>query len=137
MCLKVVVCVLSRDINGSREGVGVQAFFPSVAEVYNNQQPIAMDSYKGCSQFVTQSHQIYNSKQTRQEQEQHCFVLGTDFNKSSKSAKAEEEEQEQEQDGETQKPLLHFFEDCPPKNSDSWLDLASNSSIQNGNFIGL
>lgn len=130
--------MLSRDISGSREGVGMQAFFPSVAdsarsiaEVYS--QPIGMDSYKGCSQYVSQNHQIYSSKQARQQQEQHCFVLGTDFNKSSRSAKTEEEDE----DAETQKPLLHFFEDCPPKSSDSWLDLASNSSIQSGNFIGL
>ncbi|TYK07223.1 growth-regulating factor 5 isoform X1 [Cucumis melo var. makuwa] len=127
-----------RDISGPREGVGMQAFFPSVAdsarsiaEVYS--QPIGMDSYKGCSQYVSQNHQIYSSKQARQQQEQHCFVLGTDFNKSSRSAKTEEEDE----DAETQKPLLHFFEDCPPKTSDSWLDLASNSSIQSGNFIGL
>ncbi|KAG7036410.1 Growth-regulating factor 5 [Cucurbita argyrosperma subsp. argyrosperma] len=126
-----------RDINGPREGVGVQAFFPSVAdsarsigEVYS--QPIGMDSYKGFSHAVSNSHQIYSSKQARQQQEQHCFVLGTDFNKSTRSAKTEEED-----DAETQKPLLHFFEDCPPKNSDSWLDLATNSSIQSGNFIGL
>ncbi|XP_022152690.1 growth-regulating factor 5-like isoform X2 [Momordica charantia] len=125
-----------RDMDGPREGVGVQSFFPSIAdsarslaEVYN--QPMAMDSYK---QSVSQSHQIYSSKQARHQQEQHCFVLGTDFNKPSRSAKTEEEEEE---DAETQKPLLHFFEDCPPKNSDSWLDLASSSSIQSGNFIGL
>lgn len=85
------------------------------------------DTYKYSPHHHHQQFQTFSdtSKQQDPEDQQHCFVLGTDF-KSARSMKVEKED-------DTQKPLHHFFEEWPPKNTDSWLDLSSNSRIHPGN----
>ncbi|KAK4839672.1 hypothetical protein QYF36_023887 [Acer negundo] len=83
-----------------------------------------------------QSHQFHQSF-SHNSKPQHCFVLGTDFNSSTSSAtraplKIDKEDHDDHDDDETQKPLHHFFGEWPPKNTDSaWLDLASNSRVNN------
>ncbi|KAJ7951511.1 Growth-regulating factor-like protein [Quillaja saponaria] len=116
-----------RHMQGVRDGVDERAFFPEASGTARNvsdsyQQLTDSRSCKGYSQSHFQSSSD-SSKQQQQQQEQHCFVLGNDF-KSPRSIKSEK-------DADTQKPLHHFFEDWPPKNTDSWLDLASNSRIPN------
>ncbi|XP_043704308.1 growth-regulating factor 1-like isoform X2 [Telopea speciosissima] len=53
---------------------------------------------------------VSKQQEERQNQEQHCFVLGTDI-KSERPMKVEREEVPQQ-------PLLHFFDEWPPKNRD-------------------
>ncbi|XP_019443545.1 PREDICTED: growth-regulating factor 5-like isoform X2 [Lupinus angustifolius] len=112
-----------RHIHGMREGVDERAFFPEAsgsARTYpDSYQQLSMSSYKPYSN----SH-FQNMNENTSKQEQHCFVLGTDF-KSDRLSKEKETETTT-----SQKPLHHFFGEWTPKNTDSWLDLASNSRIQ-------
>ncbi|KAF8406791.1 hypothetical protein HHK36_005912 [Tetracentron sinense] len=71
----------------------------------------------GYSQLQLQS---IDDTSKQQQQEQHCFVLGTDF-KCERPVKVQREE-------EPQKPLRHFFDEWPPKNRDSWHDLEEDRS---------
>ena len=110
-----------------REGVDERAFFPeasgSARSYSNSYQQLSMSSYKS---YSSNSHfQNINDNNPRQQEQQHCFVLGTDF-KSTRPSKEKESET-------SQRPLHHFFGEWPPKNTtDSWLDLASNSRIPSG-----
>ncbi|KAF5452947.1 hypothetical protein F2P56_027898 [Juglans regia] len=107
---------------GAKEGVDEKAFFPEASGTSKSlpdsyQRSLTTDSYKGYSH--TQFQSLTDS--AKQQQEQHCFVLGTDF-KSPGLVKTEK-------NVEVQKPLHQFFGEWPPKNTDSWLDLASNSRL--------
>lgn len=97
--------------------------------------PLRMNSYlnqseqKSCSSLQggysllqLQNLTDVSKQQEQQRQEQHCFVLGTDFN-SERPVKVEREE-------ESQQPLRHFFDERPTKNRDSWLDLEEDRSKQ-------
>ncbi|XP_062025254.1 growth-regulating factor 5-like [Rosa rugosa] len=112
-----------RYLQGTKEGVDHElAFFP--AESSANARSL-MSSYKGySSQSQFQSLTDHYPQQQSQD-EQHCYVLGTDF-KSSRPIKTENKEADQ-----TQKSLHHFFGDWPPKSTDTWLDLAPNSRLHN------
>ncbi|KAI4329088.1 hypothetical protein L6164_021390 [Bauhinia variegata] len=111
----------SRHIHGMREGVDERAFFPEVSGTArsfpDSYQQLSISSYKSYS-----NSQFQNVNDNPRQQEPHCFVLGTDF-KSARPSKGEKEAET------SQRPLHHFFGEWPPKNSDSWLDLASNSRI--------
>ncbi|XWS20075.1 hypothetical protein CRYUN_Cryun31cG0070400 [Craigia yunnanensis] len=119
--------------HGTREGVDERSFFPeasgSVRVVPDSYQPLTASSYKSYLQSEYQEFGNSGSKQRQQQREQHCFVLGTDI-KSARPIKLEK-------DDETQKPVHQFFGDWPPRNTDSWLDLASNSGVHSGNSISL
>ncbi|XP_027337693.1 growth-regulating factor 5 [Abrus precatorius] len=113
-----------RHVHGIRESVDERAFFPeasgSARSYPDSYQNLSMSSYKS---YSNSSFQNMNDNPRQQEQQQqHCFVLGTDF-KSTRPSKEKETET-------SQRPLHHFFGEWPPKNTDSWLDLASNSRIQ-------
>ncbi|XP_010261922.1 PREDICTED: growth-regulating factor 1-like [Nelumbo nucifera] len=88
--------------------------------------PLAQSKQRSCSalQGDYSQPQLQSltdiSKQQKQQQEQHCFVLGADF-KSERPQKMEREE-------EPQQPLRHFFDEWPPKSRDSWLDLEDDRS---------
>ncbi|KAF2323619.1 hypothetical protein GH714_036355 [Hevea brasiliensis] len=95
-----------RYFHGMREGVDERAFFPeasgSARSLQDSYQQLAMSSYKGYSHLQFDSS-ADTSKQQQEDQQQHCFVLGTDFKSSAtRPIKLEKE-------GETQKPLHHFF----------------------------
>uniref|UniRef100_A0A2C9UXK6 Growth-regulating factor n=1 Tax=Manihot esculenta TaxID=3983 RepID=A0A2C9UXK6_MANES len=115
-----------RYFHGMREVVDERAFFPeaSAGSARSSQDPyqqLAMSSYKGYSQL--QFQRLADTSKQQEEDQQHCFVLGTDFKSSStRPIKLERE-------GETQKPLHHFFGEWPPKSTDSWLDLAPSSGL--------
>uniref|UniRef100_A0A2N9FDP3 Growth-regulating factor n=1 Tax=Fagus sylvatica TaxID=28930 RepID=A0A2N9FDP3_FAGSY len=110
-----------RYLHGTREGVDERAFFPEASgtarSLPDSYQRLTMGSYKGYPHKQFQSL----TDSSKQQQEQHCFVLGTDF-KSQGQVKTEEK-------SEIQKPLHHFFGEWTPKNTDTWLDLASNSRV--------
>lgn len=106
---------------GTREGVDDRVFLPD-ASVTARSLP---GSHKGYSRTQFQSL----SDSAEQQQEQRCFLLGSDF-KSLGEIKTEKK-------AEIQKPLHQFFGEWPPKNTDSWLDLASNSRVPSGYFISL
>ncbi|KAJ0075514.1 hypothetical protein Patl1_33647 [Pistacia atlantica] len=112
-----------RYFHGMRETVDERAFFPeasgSVRTLHDSCQPLTMEgSYKPYSE--QSQFQTFSQENSKQQQEQHCFVLGTDF-KSARTMKYEKED-------EIQKPIHHFFGgEWSPKNTDSWLDLSSNS----------
>ncbi|KAJ1401055.1 WRC domain [Sesbania bispinosa] len=112
-----------RHVHGIREGVDERAFFPEASgssrSYPDSYQQLSMSSYKP---YLNSHFQDINDNP--RQQEQHCFVLGTDF-KSTRPSKEKETET-------TQKSLHHFFGEWPPKNTDSWLDLASNSRIPTG-----
>ncbi|XWS12142.1 hypothetical protein CRYUN_Cryun37aG0064500 [Craigia yunnanensis] len=122
-----------RYVHGTREGVDERSFFPeasgSVRVVPDSYQPLTVSSYKSYPQSEYQGFGDSCSKQRQQQQEQHCFVLGTDI-KSARPIKLEK-------DDETKKPVHQFFGDWPPRNTDSWLDLASNSGVHSGTSISL
>ncbi|XP_022724455.1 growth-regulating factor 5-like [Durio zibethinus] len=119
-----------RFVHGTREGVDERSFFPeasgSVRVVPDSYQPLTVSSYKSYLQSEFQGIHDIGSKQRQQQQEQHCFVLGTDI-KSGRPIKLEK-------DDETQKPVHQFFGDWPPRNTESWLDLASNPGVHSGKF---
>ncbi|XP_031262222.1 growth-regulating factor 5-like [Pistacia vera] len=114
-----------RYFHGMRETVDERAFFPeasgSVRTLHDSCQPLTMEgSYKPYSE--QSQFQTFSQENSKQQQEQHCFVLGTDF-KSARTMKYEKED-------EIQKPIHHFFGgEWSPKNTDSWLDLSSNSRL--------
>ncbi|XP_045787740.1 growth-regulating factor 5-like isoform X1 [Trifolium pratense] len=118
-----------RQVHGIRDGVDERTFFPEATGSsrsyhqygsYNEQLQVnPFKSYSSSQQFQNIND---NTRQQEQQQEQHCFVLGTDF----KSTRPTNKDKESET---TQKPLHHFFGEWTPKNTDSWLDLASNSRI--------
>ncbi|EEF40997.1 growth-regulating factor 5 [Ricinus communis] len=116
-----------RYFNGMREGIDERTFFPEASSgssrnLQDSYQQLTMSSYKSYSHPQFESLADSTSKH-QQEQPQHCFVLGTDFKSSTtRTIKLEKE-------SEAQKPLHHFFGEWPPKNSDSWLDLASTSRL--------
>lgn len=101
-----------------------RTFFPedsgSLRTLQDSYQQLATSSDKGYSRSQFESI-ADSSKEEEDHQQQHCFVLGTDF----KSSAARPIKLEKE--SETQKLLHHFFGEWPPKNSDPWLDLASSS----------
>ncbi|KAL2336448.1 hypothetical protein Fmac_010894 [Flemingia macrophylla] len=112
-----------RHDHGIREDVDERAFFPeasgSVRSYTDSYQQLSMNSYKS---YSNSNFQNINDNIPRQQEQQHCFVLGTDF-KSTRTSKEKESET-------SQRPLHRFFGEWPPKNTtDSWLDLASNSRI--------
>lgn len=115
----VIIFVCNRHHHGMREGVDERAFFPeasgTVRGLHDSYTPLTMSSSKGYSHFQYQSPADNPKQQQEQQEQQHCFVLGTDF-KSSRPIKVE-------RDDEAQKPLHHFFGEWPLKNRDSWLDL--------------
>ncbi|KAF7843593.1 growth-regulating factor 5 [Senna tora] len=119
-----------RHIYGMKEGVDERAFFPEASEsarsFTNSYQQLSMSSYRP---YSNSQFQNINDNPRQQQQEQHCFVLGSDF-KSPGSIKNENESDEM-----TLRPLHHFFGEWPPKNTDSWLDLASNSRVPNGDDL--
>lgn len=99
-----------RCFSGTREGVvDERVFFPS-----------SESSYKNFSQSQYQTF-VDGSKQ-QQQQKQQYYVLGTDIRSASPSMKLEKE-------GEDQKPVHQFFGDWAANNTDSWLDLSSNSRV--------
>ncbi|XP_044485540.1 growth-regulating factor 5-like [Mangifera indica] len=109
-----------------RETVDERAFFPeasgTVRTLHDSCHPLTMEGsfkpYSDQSQF-----QSFSQENSKQQQEQLCFVLGTDF-KSTRTMNHEKED-------EIQKPLHHFFGgEWPPKSPDSWLDLSSNSRLR-------
>ncbi|BFG24181.1 hypothetical protein CerSpe_104550 [Prunus speciosa] len=124
-----------RYLHGTKGSVDELAFFPEssangrsiLTGGSSSCQPL-MSSYRGYSQPQFQSltdHHNPEVSQQSQEEEQHCFVWGTDL-KSSRAIKTEKEADE------TQKSLHHFFGDWqPPKSTDTWLDLSSNSGVPN------
>ncbi|KAK4267218.1 hypothetical protein QN277_024030 [Acacia crassicarpa] len=115
--------------------VDERAFFPeasgsarSFPDSYQHQLSMTSynKSYSNSHQFQSLNDNDSNHHPRQQEEEQHCFVLGTDF-KSPRPSKSEKETNSTET---TQRPLHHFFGDqWTQKNTDSWLDLASNSRI--------
>ncbi|XP_027192248.1 growth-regulating factor 5-like isoform X2 [Cicer arietinum] len=114
-----------RHVQGIREGVDERVFFPETSgssrSYHDSYQQLSVNSFKSYS--TSQFQNINDNNQRQQEQQQqHCFVLGTDFKSTRPSNKDKESET-------TQKPLHHFFGEWTPKNTDSWLDLASNSRI--------
>lgn len=115
-----------RYYNGAKEGQDELVFFPessgNTRSLPDSCYPL-LNSYRGYSQPQHFQTLPDNSKEAKQTEEQHCFILGTDFKSPRPTIKAEKEP-------EAQKPLHHFFGEWPPKNTDSWLDLASNSRIQ-------
>jgi hypothetical protein len=125
----IFTLLANRYLHGTREGVDERAFFPEASgtarSLPDSYQRLTMGSYKGYPHKQFQSL----TDSSKQQQEQHCFVLGTDF-KSQGQVKTEEK-------SEIQKPLHHFFGEWTPKNTDTWLDLASNSRVPTGNFISL
>ncbi|RYQ88767.1 hypothetical protein Ahy_B09g095768 isoform D [Arachis hypogaea] len=115
----------SRHIHGMREDVDERAFFP---EASGSARSYLHDSYQHHHQQQQQHLSIMNNNSNNDDprnQEQHCFVLGTDF----KSTSKEKDNTEKTTSTTQQRPLHHFFGEWPPKNTDSWLDLASNSRI--------
>lgn len=120
----------SRHIHGMREGVDERAFFPeasgSVRSFTDSYQHLPMSSCKPYSNSHFQNMND-NPTQRQQEEQQHCF-LERDF----KSPGQMKHENETEM---TQRSLHHFFGEWPPKNTDSWLDLASNSRIPSGKMF--
>lgn len=123
-----LLVLASRHVHGIREDVDERAFFPeasgSARSYTDSYQQLSMSSYKSYSNSNFQN--INDATNPRQQEQQHCFVLGTDF-KSTRPIK------EKEAETTSQRPLHRFFGEWPPKNTDSWLDLASNSRIPTGN----
>lgn len=129
------IVLSSRNIH-----VDERAFFPEAsgssrnfpADSYHHQLSMSSfnnKSYPNSHQFQSLNDSGSNPRHQHDEQEQHCFVLGTDF-KSPRPSKTEKETNSTET---TQRPLHHFFGDqWTQKNTDSWLDLASNSRIHTG-----
>ncbi|XP_042947705.1 growth-regulating factor 5 isoform X3 [Carya illinoinensis] len=118
----------SRGDKDYREGVDEKAFFPEASGTDRSlpdsyQRYLTVDSCKGYSHTQFQS-----PTDSAKQQEQHCFVLGADF-KSPELVKTEKKT-------ETHKPLHQFFGEWPPKNTDSWLDLASDSRVPTVFFLG-
>lgn len=113
-----------------REGVDERAFFPeasgSVRSFTDSYQHLPVSSCKPYSNSHFQNMND-NPTQRQQEEQQHCF-LERDF----KSPGQMKHENETEM---TQRSLHHFFGEWPPKNTDSWLDLASNSRIPSGKMF--
>ncbi|XP_028797326.1 growth-regulating factor 5 [Neltuma alba] len=113
-----------RHTHGMREGVDERAFFPeasgSVRSFPDSYQQLPLSSCKSYSN--SQFHNMNDNPTPRQQEEQHCFVMERDFNSPGQIKQENETEM-------TQRSLHHFFGEWPPKNTDSWLDLASNSRI--------
>ncbi|KAK7255720.1 hypothetical protein RIF29_29139 [Crotalaria pallida] len=113
-----------RNLHGVRDGADERAFFPeasgSVRSYPDSYQQLSMSSYRPHS-----NSQFQNMNDNTKKQEQHCFVLGTDF----KSTRPSKEKETETTTTTTQRPLHHFFGEWTPKNTDSWLDLSSNSTI--------
>ena len=133
----VILFSFGRYFHGTKESMDELAFFPESARGFTDSSSChpLMGYNRGYSQPQYQALTVTDAskepiKQSAEDQ-QHCFILGTDF-KSERSNKASVKDQPHE----TQKPLHHFFGEWPPKNTaaDSWLDLASNSRVPNGNF---
>ncbi|XVF27050.1 hypothetical protein REPUB_Repub14bG0072900 [Reevesia pubescens] len=117
--------------HGTREGMDERSFFPEASGTVtikpDSYQPLTVSSYKSYSQSeYDQGFGDSGSKHRQQQQEQHCFVLGTDI-KSARPIKLQK-------DDETQKPVHQFFGDWTARNTYSWLDLASNSGVHSGKF---
>lgn len=108
------------------EASGTARSFPDSSYHHLSMSPYNK-SYSNSHHFQNLTHNNNNNSNPRQ-QEQHCFVLGTDF-KSARASKSEKDET-------THRPLHHFFGDhqWPPKTTDSWLDLAPNSTIPTGDY---
>ncbi|KAH9713591.1 Growth-regulating factor 5 [Citrus sinensis] len=127
----------SYNFHGIREGaVDERVFFPEASGSIRSFQDscpgplVTIDgsynkTYPHHSQLQSFSDSI-KQQQQQQQQQQHCFVLGTDFKS---SAATERTVVKAENEDKTQKPLHHFFGEWPPKSTDSWLDLSSNSRI--------
>ncbi|XP_054779639.1 growth-regulating factor 5-like isoform X2 [Prosopis cineraria] len=113
-----------RHVHGMRGGVDERAFFPEasggVRSFPDSYQQLPMSSCEPHSK--SQFPNMNDNPTPRQQEGQHCFVLERDF----KSPGQLKHESETEM---TQRSLHHFFGEWPPKDTDSWLDLASNSRI--------
>ncbi|KAF4368932.1 hypothetical protein F8388_021544 [Cannabis sativa] len=133
-CLKPEPDKDYRYFQGSKESMDELAFFPESsgnARSFPDSCHSLLNSYRGYShpQFQGLTDESKEAiKQSADQDQQHCFILGTDF-------KSERGINKTGKESETQKPLHHFFGEWPPKNTaaaDSWLDLASNSRVPNG-----
>ncbi|KAJ8755921.1 hypothetical protein K2173_024466 [Erythroxylum novogranatense] len=118
-----------RYFHGIREGLDEGVLFPETSGTRRNlqdtYQELTMSSYRSYPDSGFQGF----ADSSKQQEQQHCFVLGTDFKSSSaRPMKMEKETVE------TQKPLHQFFGDWQSKSPDSWLDLASNSRLHTGNI---
>ncbi|XP_024032436.1 growth-regulating factor 5 isoform X2 [Morus notabilis] len=120
-----------RYFHGTKESMDELAFFPESsgnARNFPESCHSLMSSYRGYSQPQFQGLTDNSKEPMKQssEDQQHCFILGTDF-------KSERANESAVKEADTQKPLHHFFGEWPPKNTaaDSWLDLASNSRVPN------
>ncbi|XVF25214.1 hypothetical protein REPUB_Repub13aG0193800 [Reevesia pubescens] len=103
-----------RYVHGTRDGVDERSFFPetsgSARVVPDSYQPLTVSSYKSYPQSDYQGFGDTGSKQRQQQQqEQHCFVLGSDI-KSARPIKLEK-------DDKTQKSVHQFFGDWTPRNT--------------------
>ncbi|XP_062087808.1 growth-regulating factor 5-like [Humulus lupulus] len=132
-CLKPEPDKEYRYFQGTKESMDELAFFPESsgnARNFPDSCHSLMNSYRGYSQHQFQGLTDESKdaiKQSADQDQQHCFILGTDF-------KSERATNKTGKESETQKPLHHFFGEWPPKNTaaaDSWLDLASNSRVPN------
>ncbi|MED6110900.1 hypothetical protein PIB30_047263 [Stylosanthes scabra] len=124
-----------------REDVDERSFFPEAsgsARSYlhhdSYQENPSMGSYNKNYSSNNSHFQIMNNSNNNEDprnQEQHCFVLGTDFKSTSKEKENNNNTTTEKTTTTTQqRPLHHFFGEWPPKNTThSWLDLASNSRI--------
>ncbi|KAA8541636.1 hypothetical protein F0562_022788 [Nyssa sinensis] len=114
-------------------GMDERSFFPKASGTIqslpaDSYTPVTMSSSSRYSQLHLKNP-TDNSKHQKQqqEQEQHCFVLGTDFN-SQKPIKVERGE-------ETQKPFHHFFSEWPRKSRDSnWVDVDQENQSNHASF---
>ncbi|OVA08358.1 WRC [Macleaya cordata] len=129
-----------RSVQGLKEGLDERSFFSEPSGSLRNVPDLSLDnSWKftplrmSSSSSFTQpkennncysalqngySQQQYSDisgQQNKHQQEQHCFVLGTDF-KSERPVKVDKQE-------EPQQPLRHFFDEWPLKSRESWMNM--------------
>ncbi|KAJ4833234.1 hypothetical protein Tsubulata_028209 [Turnera subulata] len=118
-------------LQGAREDMDGSTLYSEASgsgrSLHDSYQQLPMSCYEKVQSSPSQFQRFSDDlKQRRQQEQYHCFVLGTDIKSSaSRSAKLEKIT-------DTEKPLHQFFGEWSPKDADSWLDLASSSRMQNG-----
>ncbi|XP_077236333.1 growth-regulating factor 1-like [Tasmannia lanceolata] len=106
-----------RYLHGLKEGVDEHAFFSETSGTMR-MNSLAQMKQKNNSELPSNFPQLQNLTDLSK---QHCFVLGTDI-KMESPVKVEREEEHQQ-------PLRRFFDEWPPKNQESWLDLEEDRSF--------